>query len=291
MAERKMIRLRLALAAILISLSGVQYAQSAIVNGRFETGDFSGWTLGPMFDPGAYRTITGAGFGLGPIEGSSSALMVSKGGTGVSPFDCSDFRNAWGPCPLPPGVAGLPITASGGPVLAHPFVFPAFLGPYSSWIGQDIQGQAGDQIDLSLQYMTNEFGGVSSIDNFDISATRCLSNDQLCFSDPDQYVHVNFALADFANCPQTNPNSALTGFQFATAPCDVRLTLPGDALWTLYISVIQGYGDNLFASGILVDNIRQVREVVPVPSPGTFPLLLLGIGLAGLARSSQRKAR
>jgi len=84
-------------------------------------------------------------------------------------------------------------------------------------------------------------------------------------------------------------STASTGFRLATAPCDVRLTLPADALWTLYIGVIQGYGDDIAASGILVDNVRQLREVVPVPSPGTLPLLLLGIGLAGLARSRQLK--
>jgi hypothetical protein len=65
----------------------------------------------------------------------------------------------------------------------------------------------------------------------------------------------------------------------------VEVTLPADALWTLYIGVIQGYGDDIAASGILVDNVRQLREVVPVLSPGTLPLLLLGIGLSGLARS------
>ena len=86
-----MIRIRSALAAVLISLSAVQYAQAdGITNGRFETGDFSGWTLGgndvfPGGDFSAYHTITGTGFGLGPIQGTSSALVVSRASTGGLP--------------------------------------------------------------------------------------------------------------------------------------------------------------------------------------------------------------
>ena len=285
-----MIRLRSALAAMLISISVVQYAQATITNGRFETGDFTGWTVGGNSfgvsgDP--YHTITGTGFGLGPIQGTSSALVVSRSST-VGLFSCNDpFGGGWAvQCPLPPGVAGLPNTVSGGTALTYPFVPPPCLiacGPYESWIGQDIQGLAGDEIDLSLQYMTNE-DRLGAFDDFAVFATRC-SLGASCIFDPSMFVYSNFVRADFANCPQVDPNSTSTGFRFASAACDVRLTLPTDALWTLYIGAVQGYGDNIAASGILVDNVRQLREVVAVPNPSTLPLLLLGIGLAGLARS------
>jgi hypothetical protein len=290
-----MVRLRLALAAVLISFSAVQYAQAdGITNGRFETADFAGWTLGgsPTFPNSilVYHTITGTGFGLGPIQGASSALIVSRSGffgSCTSPFD--DWSIG---CPLPPGVVGLPIAPLGGRALAYPDGDLQF-GNYTSWIGQDIQGLAGDEIDLSVQYMTNDAfptGSPFDFDEFEVIATRCdLTPDFSCPSDPNVYVYSNFALAGFANCPRVAPNSGSTGFRLATAPCDVRLTLPADALWTLYVGVTQG-GDNIGATGILVDNVRQLREVVPVPSPGTLPLLLLGIGLAGLARSRHSAA-
>jgi len=290
-----MIRLHLGLTAVLISFSVVQYAQSDITNGRFETGDFSGWTIGgnPPFGNGAYHTITGSGFGLGPIQGTSSALVVSQGNT-AGTGDCDSPFSGWAAqCPLPPGVAGLPNAAPGGPALTYPFPEevpnPIGDGPYDAWIGQDIQGLTGDEIDLSLQYMTNEFG-LGGPDDLFVVATRCgPSSGRFCSFDPDLFVYSNFVRADFANCPQTDPNIVSTGFRLATMACDVRLTLPADALWTLYIGVIQGFGDNIGASGILVDNVRQLREVVPVSSSGTLPLLLLGLGLAGLSRSRQRK--
>jgi len=77
-----MMRLRLALAAVLIWFSAVQYAHGdGITNGRFETGDFSGWTVrGTTSFFGSalvYHTITGTGFGLAPIQGTS-ALMVAR---------------------------------------------------------------------------------------------------------------------------------------------------------------------------------------------------------------------
>lgn len=280
-----MIPLRLALATVLISFSAMQCVQAdGITNGRFETGDFSGWTVGGSV--GQYHAITGAGFGLGPIQGTSSALMVSRSVTEGS-GGCGDPFNGWAAgCPLPAGVAGLPIAPLGGPALAYPFPTPSSAGPFYAWIGQDIQGRAGDEIDLSLQYMTNEIA-LDAYDDFAVSATRCPVVGP-CILDPNMNVYSNFVRADFSNCPQTDSNTVSTGFRLATAPCDVRLTLPVDALWTLYIAVIQGFGDNLEASGILVDNVRQLREVVAVPIPGTLPLLLLGIGLAGFARSRQR---
>jgi len=170
--------------------------------------------------------------------------------------------------------------------LAYPFPIPPPAGPFFTWIGQDIQGLAGDEIDLSLQYMTNELG-LGFIDDFNVSATRCPSVGP-CTLDPNMNVYSDFGRANFANCPQTDPNTVSTGFRLATTACDVTLTLPADGLWTVYIGVIQGLGDNFQASGILVDNVRQLREVVPVSSPGTLPLLLLGIGLAGFTVSRQR---
>ena len=156
-----MIRLRLALATVLISFSVVQYAQSAIMNGRFETGDFSGWTVGGRSHchSSAYHTITGTGFGLGPIQGTSSALMVARSGLAdaiamlYQRLGCRVSAASWRGRVTDCGARRTRIGISTRSGFAeHPDQ------RLTSWIGQDIQGQAGDEIDLSLQFLTNELG-------------------------------------------------------------------------------------------------------------------------------------
>ena len=142
------------------------------------------------------------------------------------------------------------------------------------YIGQDFDARAGDVVTLTWAFVTNE--RPCPFDNAFLFLTNGSTGlVTLFFSDP--FPHCGAAIGP------APPGSA---FQNATSPRTDFVTVPTSGTWTMYVGVEFGE-DTTVSSGVLVDNIRQLRGGGAVPEPTM--LALLGLGLAGLGFSRRKQ--
>ena len=254
-----------ALASLL--LAAFSSSAAPIVNGRFETGTFSGWTGG-----GIYTAVVDSTAGGPMIQGQYSALLVSR----VQPGTC-DF-DPWGEgCPISPPIP-FPSTPPPGPTLANPYPndtqlsdagFHPLRQESKSELGQDFEARAGDHLTLDWRWVTND-------SPFPVPPHPA---DDAIFLIVSGGTFVATAADLLGSC---GPAPPITGFRHHSTGCSVDLTVPFDGIWSLYISVGQ-VEDLLYSSGVLIDNVR-IRNV-PEPSG----VLLLLVGATGIAWARRRK--
>jgi len=129
-------KLALAVGAAALSLGISQTSQAALVNGGFETGDFTGWTtIGNA-------SIQDATYGVTPAEGTFQALITTgdsslsngAGGTAVSAAALDTFL----------GLAANTLEATGA--------------VNGSAFKQTFSATAGDVINFKFDYLTNDPG-------------------------------------------------------------------------------------------------------------------------------------
>ncbi len=116
-------------------------ARAQIVNGGFETGDFTGWqTLGTT-------STQNAGFGVIPAEGNYQALITNESllGTGIPTAQVESFLGL---------TSGTLDSLGNGPVTQ------------GSAIVQAITVSAGERLSFSWDFLTNEFPSSSDTNDF-----------------------------------------------------------------------------------------------------------------------------
>jgi hypothetical protein len=186
-----------------------------IINGGFETGDFTGWsTIGIV-------SIETAAFGTGPNEGTYQGFLRTPDRherEGLEEHEIEEFL-------------GLPIGSLDN------------LGPYNAINGsamkKDITAEAGQTLTFDWNFITNEMTGGQDPDPFgwyDFS-----------------FVFVNdtgFILADTFEPTFSDSGSSFykeTGFQTFSH------TFTTNGVYSLSIGVMNG-GDDVIRSGLVVDN-------------------------------------
>ena len=229
-------------AASLISLASIfcsSPSQAAIINGGFETGDFSQWnTLGNT------STQTSA-YGSGPTEGTYDALLSTTEASPVTAASLEDFLG------LLPG--SLNSVGNGD----------AFQG---SAIEQTFNANAGQILTFNWDFLTNE--GVSSQFFNNFSFVNISANNVSSLS----------KLADTSSglTPSPTSNYADTNKRFAseTGFKTFSYTIPTEGTYTLGIGVTN-VGDPYGVSGVLVDNATLSTTSVPEPN-SAFGILVFG---------------
>ena len=265
-----MLKNLISVALALLLLAAFGSSAAPIVNGRFETGTFNGWSGGGNTSLG-YSAVVDSSAGGPMIQGQYSALLVS-----IGPGNNCDF-DPWGCPPIIP--IPFPSTPPPGPPLANPYpddlqIYDAGLHPLrqeeKSELGQDFEARAGDHLTLDWRWVTND----SPFPDPSHPA------DDVIFLIVSGETFVATAAERLGSC---GPAPPITGFhQPPLTGCPVDLMVPFDGIWSLYISVGQ-VEDGLYSSGVLIDNVR-IRNV-----PEPCGLLLLLIGATGIAWARRRK--
>ena len=201
------------LAAVLVlGLAG--RADASLINGGFETGDFTGWsTLG-------VTSIQTNAFGSGPTEGQYQALLQSGDSFSV------------------PGAAtlaqidtflGLSAGALDNLVSGHRVVS-------GSAIQQSFTATAGQVLSFQFNFLTNEGTGANADPGFNDFGFVSVNNAPSKLAD---------TFSSFSASSTIYPVE--TGFQ------TVSFTIPTTGTYTLGIGVVN-VGDTFNDSGLLVDN-------------------------------------
>lgn len=222
------------------TLFGLESSAEAIVlNGGFETGDFSnGWI--PIGD----ASIVTDAYGVAPVEGSFQALITTRSGS--VPDTCSIFYPV---ClesflELPPGT--LDTLEPKGVV-------------EGSAIKQTITVRAGDTLSFSWNFLSNE---------------TLFDDDPTTFNDL-AFISIGKVL----KIADTSDLISLSNTRFHTESgyrtFSYQFTQGGTYL--LGIGVLDAEdGNNFFPSGLLIDNV-EIRSV-PEPITIVGSLVALGIG-------------
>ncbi|HWA10908.1 MAG TPA: PEP-CTERM sorting domain-containing protein [Opitutaceae bacterium] len=262
-----------ALLGAMIGLSGFQTVRAqAIINGGFETGTLSGWTV-----TGFYNGSGGPGPGVGgPVF--QTYLTASLSGTPTTPTNgvISSQTNAFDGF----GVSSTPIAPPVGS-------FMGFVTNETSSGNNSLTGSMISQtftvptgitaVTLQLALLNNDSPG--AFVNFNDFAGVALTQGSTVLS---QY-NLDLNSASSANLHVTD-NANLGGFRNSTPFVTVTLNLSGLAgqSVTLNLYSINYGGDNSVETRLLVDGITLV------PEPGTVALLVGGLGLIGLAAWRRR---
>jgi len=233
-----------------------------IINGGFETGNFSGWTtLGDT-------SIETSAYGSGPTEGTFQALLSTGEAT------VSDSVQ---------GFARPDSTVLTGGTIVPASALETFLGlaPGSldnlgngdategSAIKQTFTANAGDVLTFDWNFLTNE-GTPSSFNDFSFVSLSQLSE-----------------LAD-----TTFPTfiDSLTPFNEETEFQTFSFTIPTTGIYSLGLGVTD-VADNVVDSGLLVDNVKLTSVSVPEPI-SVFSLLAFGaLGVSSVLTRNQKQVK
>jgi len=129
----------IAICIITLTLAALSNIASAITNGGFETGDFTGWsTIG-------VTSIETAAYGTGPTEGSYQALVISEDGSLVSDSTIETFL-------------GLAAGTLDGLIAAN--------ATAGSAIKQTITVSAGDMLTFDWNFLTDEVEAGDDVPDF-----------------------------------------------------------------------------------------------------------------------------
>jgi hypothetical protein len=223
--------------------SNLEASHAAVVNGSFETGNFSDWNTSGQ------TSIETSSFGVTPVNGSYQAVLQTCVFVGA----CDDNQSLTNANDLE-SFLGL-----SGNELSNLSVVEG------SAIKQTITANAGDIFSFSWNFLTDE--DATNVDYSDF-AFFTLNN-------------TLYSLADIQSIFPVNPSFSHlkkeTGYQTYTIPISVT------GNYILGFGVVDvdktGGGDNTINSALLVDNIKLTNGA-KVPEPDTLFGLLLTLGLA-----------
>lgn len=233
-------KISLSLFTLTTALAANLPTQAAVLNGGFETGDFTNWTTGG--DVIVQNTIFGDSTAVAP-EGNYVALLSNSsvlGGEVIS--DVTALETS----------AGL---------LAGSLTNRNALN--GSFVAQTFSANAGDTISFNWNFFTNEFT------NSDIN-----TNDFAFFSIiPNFETLADVNTSTFTTASASSFFSATTGFQAVTQ------ALPTDGTYS-FVAGIVGVGDTQAESGLAIDSFAVTKSPsTPVPEPSSM-LGLGGLAVA-----------
>lgn len=223
--------------------SNLEASHAAVVNGSFETGNFSDWNTSGQ------TSIETSSFGVTPVNGSYQAVLQTCVFVGA----CDDNQSLTNANDLE-SFLGL-----SGNELSNLSVVEG------SAIKQTITANAGDIFSFSWNFLTDEDANNTDYSDF---AFFTLNN-------------TLYSLADIQSIFPVNPSFSHlkkeTGYQTYTIPISVT------GNYILGFGVVDvdktGGGNAAVNSALLVDNIK-LTNIAKVPEPDTLFGLLLTLGLA-----------
>lgn len=223
--------------------SNLEASHAAVVNGSFETGNFSDWNTSGQ------ASLETSSFGVTPVNGSYQAVLQTCVFVGA----CDDNQ------PLTNAKDLESFLGLSGNQLSNLSVVEG------SAIKQTITANAGDIFSFSWNFLTDE------------DATNVDYNDFAFFT----LNNTLYSLADIQSIFPVNPSFSHlkkeTDYQTYTIPISVT------GNYILGFGVVDvdktGGGDNTINSALLVDNIK-LTNIAKVPEPDTLFGLLLTLGLA-----------
>ncbi|MCZ8129303.1 MAG: PEP-CTERM sorting domain-containing protein [Microcystis sp. LE19-114.1B] len=223
--------------------SNLEASHAAVVNGSFETGNFSDWNTSGQ------TSLETSSFGVTPVNGSYQAVLQTCVFVGA----CDDNQSLTNANDLE-SFLGL-----SGNELSNLSVVEG------SAIKQTITANAGDIFSFSWNFLTDE--DATNVDYSDF-AFFTLNN-------------TLYSLADIQSIFPVNPSFSHlkkeTGYQTYTIPISVT------GNYILGFGVVDvdktGGGNAAVNSALLVDNIK-LTNIAKVPEPDTLFGLLLTLGLA-----------
>jgi len=224
---------------------------ATLINGGFETGDFTGWTtLGET-------SIETSAFGSGPTQGTSQASLSTAGAA----FAGSIIEEFLG---LQAGSLNN-LGTSLDPFTNAPFPFPPGSATQGSAIRQTFTANAGNILTFDWNFLTNEPSLFPSLNDF-------------------SFVSIS-SLSDLASTTFPAVISPMTRFFQETGFQPFSFTIPTTGTYTLGIGVTD-WRDTTKDSVLLVDNV----QLASVPEP-TSTLGLLAFGALGAGSVLKRKQR
>ena len=223
--------------------SNLEASHAAVVNGSFETGNFSDWNTSGQ------ASVETSSFGVTPVNGSYQAVLQTCVFVGA----CDDNQ------PLTNANDLESFLGLSGNQLSNLSVVEG------SAIKQTITANAGDIFSFSWNFLTDE--DAANVDYSDF-AFFTLNNNLYTLANIQSSFPVN---------PSFSHLEKETGYQTYTIPISVT------GNYILGFGVVDvdktGGGDNTINSALLVDNIK-LTNMAKVPEPDTLLGLLLTLGLA-----------
>lgn len=223
--------------------SNLEASHAAVVNGSFETGNFSDWNTSGQ------ASLETSSFGVTPVNGSYQAVLQTCVFVGA----CDDNQ------PLTNAKDLESFLGLSGNQLSNLSVVEG------SAIKQTITANAGDVFSFSWNFLTDE------------DATNVDYNDFAFFT----LNNTLYSLADIQSIFPVNPSFSHlkkeTDYQTYTIPISVT----GDYILGFGVVDVDktGGGNAAVNSALLVDNIK-LTNIAKVPEPDTLFGLLLTLGLA-----------
>ncbi len=211
---------------------------ATLINGGFETGDFTGWTtLGEI-------SIETSAFGTGPTEGTSQASLSTAGAA----FAGSIIEEFLG---LDPGS----LDQLGASLDVLPF--PGGVASQGSAIRQTFTANAGDILTFDWNFLTNETASFIPLNDF-------------------SFVSISSLSALGTTFPPAGPLSMTQFFQ-ETGFQPFSFTIPTTGTYTLGIGVTD-WRDTTKDSVLLVDNVQLASVPEPTSTLGLLAFGALGAG-------------
>lgn len=232
-----------------------------IVNGGFEQGDFGAWR-----NSGVYTAVVDESIGLTFSRGNRAALLV--GFSTVAPCSFDPWRE--GCVPWPP--VAFPNAPQGGPAVT--FAFPssadldnAGIMPFrtETRLSRDITASAGQRLTFDWTWLSNDIACPQR--QGDLAGVFLRNADTIIGIEGWQ-----------VPCTATTAPTE-TAFRSLGDLGSASFLIPTSGLWTLHISVGNGFEDTFLASGLIVDNFR-----LEAPEPPILAMLITLILWVGLVR-------
>jgi hypothetical protein len=247
------------LAALTFLLAPVM-AQADLINGGFETGNFTGWqTIGDAL-------VVDSSIGTPPAGGTFQALITTAPSDPPFRQHPQNYSGTNSVSVCPASLSPDPLDAFLGLPRCSLKDLAAVIDPFtpSAWEGSAIKqtftGNVGDVLSFSWNFLTDE--GLQS----DFA-----------------FVVLDGTLSLLAHFSTVSPGSG-TPFLNESGYHVFGAILPTGGVHSIGVGVVDGFIDPAVNSALLVDNFF----VTKIPEPASW--WLLGLGLMGMARVGRRIA-